>query len=361
MASGIAVVSDNGAPDITIDSIIPASCGGTGAIYVSVSGTSGSESYAWNNGATSQDLIGYAPGIYTLTVEDGGCSAVISAEIPAITPQEQPICIVTVDSATGANLIVWEKVQTSGIDHYNIYRETSVPNQFTLIGTRPADSLSVYVDSMAYPWIRSYRYKISAVDNCGNESALSDIHKTIHVNLNVGYIQNTVNLIWDDYEGFQYNSFHVWRYDAGTGWNEVVGSPLPNTLHSITADVFTNTLMYAVTVDKPGTPCLANKANGGPFAQSVSNIDDYSTNTSTETNNFANEVSLYPNPNNGSFVVAGKTINRIAVYNMNGQKLLETTAITTRTTIQLPAHSKGVYFVIIYGHDFVKVRKIVIM
>lgn len=46
-----------------------------GAINLSVSGTSGSVSYSWSNGATTQDLSGLNPGTYNCTITDQtGCS-----------------------------------------------------------------------------------------------------------------------------------------------------------------------------------------------------------------------------------------------------------------------------------------------
>lgn len=47
-----------------------------GTINITVSGGNGSFSYAWNNNVTSEDLIGLAPGSYTVTASDiNGCTA----------------------------------------------------------------------------------------------------------------------------------------------------------------------------------------------------------------------------------------------------------------------------------------------
>ncbi|WP_375562299.1 T9SS type A sorting domain-containing protein [Bernardetia sp. OM2101] len=54
----------------TISSV---SCaGGTGAIDLTVTGGTGSATYLWNTGATTEDISGLAVGEYTVTISDGG-------------------------------------------------------------------------------------------------------------------------------------------------------------------------------------------------------------------------------------------------------------------------------------------------
>ena len=65
-----------------------ASCAGgaTGSVALSVSGGTAPFTYLWSNGATTQNLMGVAPGTYSVTVTDAnGCSAGCSATVDGTT------------------------------------------------------------------------------------------------------------------------------------------------------------------------------------------------------------------------------------------------------------------------------------
>ncbi len=54
----------------------------TGAISIAVTGGTGTKTYAWSNGATTQNLTGLAAGTYTVTVKDAnGCTKTSSSTI----------------------------------------------------------------------------------------------------------------------------------------------------------------------------------------------------------------------------------------------------------------------------------------
>ncbi len=81
----------------------------------------------------------------------------------------------------------------------NIYRETTIADQYELIATVPFADGS-YLDETAVADVRSYRYVIALPTAYGTEGEQSAHHTTIHTMINQG-MGNNVNLHWTHYEG----------------------------------------------------------------------------------------------------------------------------------------------------------------
>ena len=256
------IVSNIDAPVVTITDIQGTGCTITdnGSISISASPPNPFYKYSWSSGENTPTISNLIAGSYDVTVTDeAGCKGVGNAVVTQEPPDVNPICLVTVDTLTGMNMIVWEKSVTEDVSHYNIYRESSVKGDYQVIASVDVDSLSLYVDSIADPTIRSWRYRLSVVDDCGNESELSEPHKTMHLTMNVG-LDESVNLIWDHYEGFPIETYEIWRYDAIAGWLNIEN--MPSNLTSYTdANPPVEDLTYFIEVDHPvGCTALDKKA-----------------------------------------------------------------------------------------------------
>jgi len=315
--------------------------------------------------ATTQDLDNFAPGEYQLKVTDGSCTNMLNATIPYIYPQKQSICMVTVDTVTATNLIIWDRGDDQYVDHYNIYREGYAPDEYLLVESVDADVITEYNDTVASPYKRSWRYKISAADACGNETELSDNHKTIHLNMNAG-LGGSYNLIWDDYEGFDYNIFYIYRRIANS-WSLI--DSMPSNLHSYTdTPPTTKGLWYIVTIHKEDA-CMSTsrgaRASGGPYYQSTSNLEDDGIvnnggNESNSIQNIVQNIQIYPNPTKGQVIVQGQDIIRVEVSTASGQKIRDIQSYTDKLNINISKEAKGLYFVKVTTKQGVILQKIVL-
>ena len=169
------------------------------------------------------------------------------------------ICVVTVDTFTySMNEIIWTKPSPAmGIASFNIYRD--IIGTYTFVGNVPIDSLSMFQDTTnnINPNITSYRYKITSVDSCGNESDTSDFHETIHLQTSIN--GSTIDLLWDNYEGFGFTHYNIMRDSTVLdNWEQIDQVTNNNFTYSDINPPQTNSLRYRVDV-RMSTICVATK------------------------------------------------------------------------------------------------------
>ena len=172
-------------------------------------------SYVWSTGGLNATISVNESGDYFVSaVDESGCVVVsesVSINFALIEPV--PICLVTVDSETGFNTIAWEPETSDLINAYAVYKETSIANDYEVIGSVPYGQDGVFVDENSNSAVQASRYKIGVVDICEVTSILSPAHKTVHLTSNLG-LGNSINLIWSHYEGAEFGSYVIYRGDS---------------------------------------------------------------------------------------------------------------------------------------------------
>lgn len=359
------VISDAGSPVIELNNVTSSSCDNDGSIDIEIISSSPIQSITWSNGETTEDISNLAPGNYTVYVmDDNGCAGMLSVEVEPTLPNLQTICMVTVDTETTTNKIVWERAQATGIDTYNIYRETSQANVYQLVHSQPYFDESEWTDTVASPMIRSWRYMISATDECGVESELSPVHKTIHLSINAG-IGSDVNLAWDSYEGFPYTQFNIWRNTDATGWVSLTS--LPSNLFSYT-DVGIQGipgLDYFIEV-VPDELCTSEKAqdyNSSRSNKARGEFNPDGTGNVGLTSSHLESLEIYPNPVSNQLTIH---ISLNGHKSLNGQlldatgKLVSTLSIENEfTTLNTAYLEKGMYFIQLSENGITKTIKFI--
>lgn len=364
-------LSENNSADIS-GNVIPAACGGNdGKIFTDFWISSGDpvQSIVWSNGATTQNLTDVPAANYvcTLTVANTGCKAIKGWNIPVVKPLRQDLCIITVDSLTTTNLLVWEKVQTVGIDHYTIYRETSTQGEYVLIDTVDFDNISLFNDVIASPSERSWSYKIGAVNVCGEESPLSIAHRTIHLDL-LDLGSNSVQVNWNAYEGTTaFTDYIVWRYTTANGWEQAGTVPSSTLTFTDGVDYATPGLDYMVEFELTEF-CSAEKAQDfntvrsnrerGQFAAGEG-VGDASSNGIGE--NYLNAIGMYPNPTTDklTFVQDGHEKITYNILSLSGQLMQTNQSSQANTVLDLSQLNAGVYLVELKLNDIKIIKRVV--
>ncbi len=180
------------------------------------------------------------------------------------------ICMVTVDRMN-ENMIIWEDPSIGSLDSVYIYQEMLMTGNYIRIGAKSAEDATFFIDTISNPDQNSSSYKISFVDTNGYTSPLSKYHKTMHLTMSIG-VGGACNLIWDDYWGFYYNSFIVYR---GTSIDNLLKiAELPTNLFTYT-DLAPplGKVYYVIEVEKAAGCYLGNlKSTSDYYSSSSSNM-----------------------------------------------------------------------------------------
>ncbi|PCH95279.1 MAG: hypothetical protein COB85_04680 [Bacteroidetes bacterium] len=222
LASNITIITQPDPLVVGISSTDASCASSDGSATANIIGGTMPYSYLWTSGGISSTDTALVGGSYSVAItDDNGC--LDSADVViTISAKKQEICIITVDSTSTMNIVVWEKETVSNIDSFRIYRE--IPGLgYSYIGSVSYIAESYFTDSSGgiNPQTTSYRYRVSVLDACGNESDLSDYHETIHQATPIAG-NGEVTIFWDGYEGFGFNYYRILRDTTNTGiWTAI--------------------------------------------------------------------------------------------------------------------------------------------
>jgi len=259
----------------------------------------------------------------------------------------QEICLVSADYIDGTNYIVsWEKpFDTSGLDSVYIYRKVGTEPNFTKIGAQGMAELSLYKD-LTSNTMDTTKYKISFVDNAGNESVLSPWHQAVVLD----YTAET--LVWTkykkenqvdetyivSYECFRdqtglgaYTSMGIWDWGGTNSWFDQEALSNPEST-------------YYVEVVLPS--CYISKANINTSRSNIKKQYSNSQASITETST-ADILTFYPNPVTAqlTFKIQPSFVNsNYSIVDFNGKEVLSGKVSSTEMNINIQDLPKGAYF-----------------
>ena len=325
-------LSDAGSPLISLDKMEPSRCGAdVGSLSVSVRGGKTPYFFVWSDGDRGQNRKQLPKGSYSLVVIDANyCKSVANFDVAGEDFPRPEIALVTVGEESGKNLVVWQKPETELIHHYTVWREGDEVGKYEKLGDVSFNEISIFTDPDANIVERSWRYKLSATDQCGNESPLSKEHKTIHLQQSRG-LHGEVNLVWDSYEGVEYASYLIYRQtSAGMEFFKKVPANLNRYTDATPPD---DVVGYYVAVQLKDTIDVTKplKAESGPFIIALSNIAELENNqTSIAEVGMMNDYTI--SVREKTIIISNLRGQDIAVYDVVGRCLYSTSDVTQAET-----------------------------
>jgi len=321
----------------------------------------GFNNYLWSTGETTQTIAVSETAGYSVIVTNNGCSTSDTIDIEVAEPYDESICLVSIED--GRNQVVWQKTKDKRTVSYNIYKQGSQSDVYDLIGNVPFNSESIFIDENSEPEVKSDFYRIATVDSCGNESAQSPFHQTIHLSQSAGN-EGEINLSWNKYQGFDYNTFNVYR-----------GSNLDNMklIAEIAGNIFAFTdqtppsgnLYYQIGVASPD-PCDTELSGGrvsSLFQEARSNV---TSRTVTALDDIVNGFyHIYPNPSNGVLKIRFDDVSRnyaLEVMDPLGRIIKSYQGkISGEYSITFPTANSGMYILSISNYQLGdKIMKLIV-
>jgi hypothetical protein len=279
-------------------------------------------------------------GTYTAVIPNSiSCDSIITINLTVISPQSPNLCLVT--NINNKNLVVWNEIPEQKAFKYRVYKQNNTTSLYDMIHEQDIDSLSEFLDASTDVSTIS-RYKLSLVDSCGNEGAISSNHTTILLTSSLGTNDN-VNLNWNAYEGFLYPNFEIWRSIDGNTYN-MLSTVANNTFSYIDNNPNANSY-YQIRVVSPEA-CTSTRATYGNVTSNI--IDKNGNFVNSISENAQNIFKLSPNPaTNTVNITFSENLNqeKLSIYSISGQKIHELGINESSIILDITSYSKGLYFI----------------
>ncbi|MEW6773507.1 MAG: S8 family serine peptidase [Bacteroidota bacterium] len=291
----------NPTPNITVNSATI--CNGQSAIL----NASGATSYSWNTGATSASVSVSPSSTTSYTVigtNSSNCSStkttnVIVNPTPTITVNSATICNgqSAILNASGATSYSWNTGATSA----SVSVSPSSTTSYTVIGTNSSNCSSTKTTNVIVNPNPSANANVTNATSPGCANGSATITTT----------------------GGTAPYSYIWNPNVSTTStaNNLSGTTGGGATYSVTitdANNCSNTITFSVS-------CVTSIA-------SLSNISG---------------ISIYPNPNNGHFVIESPTPLSLKIYNALGQLIFESNIFEEKNNIDISNYGKGIYNILL--------------
>jgi len=301
---------------------------------------------------TSKKIKVGTQGTYYVYAYDSasGCDGYSNkVNVTVLTPPIVQLCMVTVDSVSNKNKLIWKKTNQN-IVSYNIYKESNFAGEFDFIGNVDYNSESNFIDSWSNPKQRPFTYYIAAVDSCGNEAFESKYytHTTLHLTANLG-VTGENNLNWSNYYGiYPLSTYIIYRSNKGNKF-EAIGS-VASTVNSYSdLEPPSGSNRYFIGI-KGTTECVDTQVviSSNLVAFDIANFKEFE----------MSQVDVHPNPFDDVINIQNVPVGSIIeILNIHGQSMLSQKSSEVSPKLNVSGISPGIYFLKINNSISFKVIK----
>ncbi|HAQ17672.1 MAG TPA: hypothetical protein DCR40_00375 [Prolixibacteraceae bacterium] len=219
-------------------------------------------------------------------------------------PIQAPVISSVTVSPENKNLVVWEQHANENIQYFKIYRDAANPDDGWInVGKAMYPGNYSFIDPSSYPNVRSYQYRISTVDKCGNEIFNTQIHKTIR--LTVDKISDATYLLkWNPYEGFDIAGYKIYRGTDVANLSPIDTITALATGYTDIKNPYKDAFYQVEAISKQDTITIQKKLslNRGRTRSNIASNKSVLTSSDTAD---TSKIQVYPNP---------LTINAVVVF-----------------------------------------------
>ncbi|HTB05610.1 MAG TPA: T9SS type A sorting domain-containing protein [Bacteroidia bacterium] len=352
----------NALPTVTISGA-PRLCVGPDELTALPVGTS-PFTYKWSNTGTNDTIMAKDSNIYSVTITDAnGCKASNSFFVNNDSAPAIRICMLSVDTASQHNIIVWDKTGVTHVDSFKIYY-FDASNNWHFLGAQPFSAPGYYVDTAKInnPNANNVRYCLTSLDSCGKEEhfTASPWQSTTFIVVNssgtfswsgTGYLDKIVK--------FPVVTYYLSRDSISNGNWRIIDS-VSGIFNQMTDPNFSSFpkgrwRVDALLNDSISNGCtvpLLGPVKSKTYNASHSNTASTAVITGVQNINHGNSISVYPNPAdkvlNIKFNVIKAGSADISIMDMTGRLISETqNSVNPGSTVPLNIATMptGIYFV----------------
>jgi hypothetical protein len=265
-------------------------------------------------------------------------------------------------SAENKNLIAWEEVSNENIRYFNIYRDAANPGDpWVNVGKTMYPGDYSFTDVSSYPNVRSYQYRISTVDQCGNEIYTTRIHKTIK--LTVEEISDETYLLrWNPYLGFDIGGYKIYRGIDILHLMQIDSTTAMVTTYIDTINTFRNAFYQVEAFAKQDSLPTAKKASINS-TKTRSNIASNRSLLIFSDSVGASKLNVYPNPLTLNAIVifpydASQTW-QLSIIDLTGHTVYTKRVFSGEIEIERKNLKEGIYILQIAGEKIYRKKLMV--